>query len=500
MITKNPHIRLVWIRHAWWAKECFRDVSFTVNGWEVFGLVWANGSGKSTLLQIMSSTIVADDGLVETRWDIWLVTQWLDAGEDRSIADYLWGWELYEERECMVALWKVWADDLSLDKKLITLSGWQQTKIRVAKQLLEQKDILLLDEPTNHLDEAWVQALVWFVKRFHGPVVVVSHDRRFLEKVCSHIIDVRFGEVNEYTGWYSDYVQQREALYKKRMEEWKNQEKKRKALEQWMTDLRVRASHYDNPRWGKLLRSRQKKYDREFGENTTERPKDQQSMDLKVAWWKHKWKKIVTITEWNVHVRGRSLYDIETMQVHGESRVVIRGPNWSGKTTLLKQLKREREKDVTQRESERILRWNNISVAFYDQNDDSLMLEDSVMKRCSMNFPMWRSENIVRSKLASAWIPKEDIWKRMNQLSYGQRVKIRFIELMAHKYDLLILDEPTNHLDIDTRESLEYMLQSYEWAIIIVSHDRWFIDACAIKKERIIDEGLCFERDRLMSR
>jgi len=102
---KNPYIRLVWITHARWAKECFRDVAFTVNGWEVFGLVWANGAGKSTLLQIMSKDVEADEWMVETRGEIWLVTQWLDTGKDRRISDYLGAWEKFEDRECMVALW-----------------------------------------------------------------------------------------------------------------------------------------------------------------------------------------------------------------------------------------------------------------------------------------------------------------------------------------------------------------------------------------------------------
>lgn len=490
---KNPYIRLVWITHARWAKECFRDVAFTVNWWQVFWLVGANGAGKSTLLQIMAWEVEADEWMVETRGEIGIVTQGLDAGDDKRISDYLWAWEQFEEWECMVALWKVWADELSLEKKLITLSGWQQTKIRVAKQLLEQKDILLLDEPTNHLDKTGVRALIWFIKRFHGPIVVVSHDRWFLEEVCSHIIDVRFGEVNEYAWSYGSYVVQRETLYEKRMEERKRQEKKREALEKWLQDLRVRASHYDNPRWGKLLRSRQKKYDREFGDDRLMKPKDQTSMDLKVAWGKHKWKKILDINEWSIHVRGNHLYDIDTMQVNWEDRVVIRGPNGSGKTTLLKQLLREWKKPEEERASERIVWWNNISVAFFEQHDESLVVAETVLKRCSMHFPYGRSEDVVRSKLASAWIPKEDLVKRMNQLSYGQRVKIRFIDMMAHKYDLLVLDEPTNHLDIDTRESLEYMLQFYKWAIILISHDRWFVDACAIDKEWVIDEGVCLE-------
>ena len=150
---------------------------------------------------------------------------------------------------------------------------------------------------------------------------------------------------------------------------------------------------------------------------------------------------------------------LEPLQILGKNRIVLSGPNGSGKTTLLKLLRSTLQEDL----SNDLVEWgNDFRIGWFDQQDESLQIEEQVLNRCHMHFPDDRDESKIRSNLANAGIPTEDLVKKMSQLSYGQRVKIRFLQLMLSAYDLLILDEPTNHLDIETRESLENMIQQYE--------------------------------------
>lgn len=488
---KKAYIHFDGLTWHWWAKTVFENISGHVNGGDVVGLIWDNGTGKSTLLKLLAGSLELTEGTIEKKWELWLVTQWLDAEWEVTVGRYL-GVDLrYEEREGLVALGKAWWDELWLDQVVTELSGGQQTKVRIAKMLLDDVHILLLDEPTNHLDSTWTHALTWLVKRFHGPVIIVSHDRAFLDQVCTHIYDLNWQHLEVYTWNYTAYLEQRAARYEQMMQERKQQQRKKKDMEHWLADIRQRASVYKSPRWWRLLRSRQKMYDRQFGKEAVSKPKATQSMQLKAHGWTHKYKKICDVLGWPVLVWDRFLYEIEPLKILGQDRVLLSWTNGSWKSTLLNLLK----DSYRSWESDLIVRWNDIRVRFFDQHDALDDCSDTIIQRCHASFPDSRDDRTIRSKLSWAGIPHEDIGKRVSQLSYGQRVKLRFLEMLTQKYDFLVLDEPTNHLDIATRESLELMLQDYQGAILVVSHDEWFVQTLWLEREWEIEDGMCCERD-----
>lgn len=465
----------------------------------------------------MSSTVDPRAWSVECRGDLAVVSQWLWLLTD--VADELTVWayitadrDHLEDREVMIALWRAGWDEIDITQLVSTLSWGQQTKVRIAKCLVDEVDILLLDEPTNHLDRAGIKALQWIIKRFHGPVVIVSHDRQFLDDVVTDIFDLRWGRGEAYVWTYTSYMKERELRAEKQLSQRKDQEEKRKKAEKWLADLRQRASFYDSPRRWKLLRSRQKMFEREFVDGKVKKPEYEKKMAMAVSGWTHAYKNILKLGEWVVW-RDKLSWDpfyledsdecvwsvnelymiLEQLELLWKDRVVVVWWNWTGKTTLLHLLRwfLPHEESPTGAHSliqrGKSQKW--LRIGWFAQQDESLRVDERVMKWCLRMFPTGWDESMIRSKLAWAGIPEEDLVKTMAQLSYGQRVKIRFLQLMLMSYDLLILDEPTNHLDIWTRESLELMLQQYEGALLVVSHDRWFVEEIGIQKQWEIQDG-----------
>ncbi len=449
-------------------------------------------------------------GQVETVWELALVAQWLDADLTMTVHEYIISdrdhTATLEEREIMIAIGKVWGKEIDIHQALETLSGGQKTKVRIAKCLLDDVNILLLDEPTNHLDHQGIKALQWVIKRFHGPVVIVSHDRQFLDDVSTDIFDLRWWNLEIYGWTYTAYMHERKVRAEKQMEAWKDQEDKKKKAEKWLAELKERASFYDSPRWGKLIRSRKKLFERNFVDGKIERVQEEKQMGMAVSGGKHKDKEMLLLAPGEVG-RMKDTWDaifasslpewshelymiLEELEILGKDRMVMVWENGSGKTTLLDVLKNNLPTQNTPKWTHKLIsRWASMRIGWFSQHDESLRVDDRVMWWCLRTFPAGRDEAMIRSKLAGANIPEEDLVKRMSELSYGQRVKIRFLQLMLSSYDLLILDEPTNHLDISTREALEMMLQQYEGALLVVSHDRRFIQQIGILSQRSIQDN-----------
>ena len=505
MKTKKPHIRLMDISHERWSKTVFTHIDASIVSKQIVWLIWPNGAGKSTLLNIISWELVPRGGKTEVRWTLWVVSQWLDLGDDEktmSVLEYIqWDHDPdeLEQREISVALGRTSWDDIDIYQQVSTLSGGQQTKVRVAKCLVDEVDILLLDEPTNHLDQAGIKALQGIVKRFHWPVVIVSHDRQFLDDVTTHIFDLRFGVLEQYTSNYTGYMKERAIRNEKQLQEWKDQEGKRKKMEKRLAELRERANIYDSPRRGKLIRSRQRMYDKKYVDNAIVKPQQERAMWMWVWWGTHKHKKILTLDSGVVYRDAhdgtarfaediddeqKELYMLcDSIEVLGQDRIVLVWENGSGKSTLIHVLLEHLFSEEQSSWSHPLVhRGNSLRVGWFMQQDDTLVVDQVVMHWCMKYFPEDRNESTIRSKLSGAGIPDDDLVKKMSQLSYGQRVKIRFLQLMVSAYDLLIMDEPTNHLDIETRESLETMLLQYEWALLIISHDRWFVEEVGMMK------------------
>lgn len=512
MKSKHATITLTGITHSWGPKDLFENVDIDIIWDQVVWLIWPNGAWKSTLMSIMAWIVDPRSWVVEKEWDLVFVTQWLDVDLSLTVYEYIVSENTShvqpEDREVMIALWKSWGKEIDVHQPLNTLSGWQQTKVRIAKCLLDDVDILLLDEPTNHLDYAWVMALQEVIRKFRGPVVIVSHDRQFLDDVCTDIFDLRWGEIEMYEGNYTAYTKERKIRAKQQMLEREEQEEKRIKAEKRLENMRHRASFYDSPSRGRLIRGRQSLYDRMFVKWKIEKVREETQMGMKVSGGSESDTELLTILPgyvtrsktgeplllWSLSNEFWTLYHIpEQLTVWAMDRIVIVWENWSGKTTLLDVLKEscvwEKLWSPVDINHNHIQWWEELRIGWFSQEDESLMVDERVMKWCLNTFPAGRDQQMITEKLGNANIPEEDLVKRMSELSYGQRVKIRFLQLILHSYDLLILDEPTNHLDIATREELELMLQKYEWGILLVSHDRRFVKQIGIVSKRRIRDG-----------
>jgi len=518
MKSKDALLRLTDITHMMWAKDLFENVNAEIVWGQVVGLIWPNGVWKSTLINIMAGLIEPRSGTVEVEWEIELVRQWLDADLSLTVYEYVQlsrerdgKWPL-EEREVMVALSKTWGKEMDIHLPLSTLSWWQRTLLRITQCLLDDIDILLLDEPTNHLDRNGIEFLQWVIKKFRGPVVIVSHDRQFLEDVCTDVFDLRWWNIEQYEGTYTKYIKERERRAVQQMRAREEQQEKKEKAEKWLNELRERASFRDSQASGRRIRARQKFFDRTFVDGKIEEIREENTMNMEVKWGEEKEKEMLELghgmvwrtgEDWRamnpiflstesyeaVEWQKNTLFQIqENLHLTGHDRIVIVGENWSGKTTLLKILQ-DNWNGIEWEKNTLINRWESIRLWWFSQHDDSLCVDERVMKWCLRMLPAGWDQEMITQKLGDANIPEEDLVKRMSELSHGQIMKIRFLQLMLHSYDLLILDEPTNHLDISTREELEVMLQQYEGAILIVSHDRRFVQQIGVETKWRIRDG-----------
>lgn len=489
---KKVSVHCSHVGHGFGVKQLFEDITATIHPWDRVVIVGDNGSWKSTLLHILAKKIEPDQGSVQYSWTAGVLTQDIATGKNETIEEYFKNiLPDIEDRQIAVACNEV---NLESDPYVLvhTLSWGQQTKLRLAVLLAQDADILLLDEPTNHLDAEQVD---WLVKRIHAykwAIICVSHDRSFIDEIATQIFDLRFGSVEIYAGNYSKYMEQRQERAEKQLQNYRLQQREKEKREKWLAEIRQRASVSPNPALGKLLRAKVKQYERTFVENAKEKPKKDTVMTMWLAWGKHGKKRLLHLAPQMVWYNDRCLFTVPALTVRGKDKVLLQWPNGSGKSTLLKTLRYSWEEyaameHIQDSSSPYISWWPDMHCMYLDQHNIAVSGEEQVYKRCSKNFPEWWDETHIRSKLTNAWIPLADTVRKMNELSYGQRIKVRFIQLMAHAYDMILLDEPTNHLDITTREVLEEMLQKYDWAFILVSHDRRFVQQIGVTQVRDIE-------------
>lgn len=500
---KKPSLHCSHISHSFWTKHLFEEITTSIHPGDKVVIVGDNGAWKSTLLRIFAKQLEPDHGSVQYSGLAGILTQDIETTPQETVEEYI--------KRFLPAI-EDWQIDVALDEVRFeagttalvnTLSWGQQTKLRLAVLVAQDVDILLLDEPTNHLDAYQVEWLVERVKSYSGPVVCVSHDRAFIDQVATQIFDIRFGRLEIYVGNYTSYLEQRQERMEKQLQAYRLQQREKEKMELRLADMRQRASARPNPSLWKTIRSKQKYYEKTFVGNAIDKPKKDTVMQMWLAWWKHAKKRILHLGAQMVGYADRCLFTMPELTIRGKDKILLQWPNGSGKSTLLKTLwfaweahhAREMQSvsgsisgrmsgttwesidgggDFTE-ETPYITRGPGVRCMYLDQHNIAASSDEQVFGWCTKNFPQTRDIPMVRSKLKNAWIPEADTVKKMNQLSYGQRIKIRFIQLMANAYDVILMDEPTNHLDITTREVLEDILQSYEWALIVVSHDRWFV-------------------------
>lgn len=489
------------------AELCLRNISCVLDAQDRAGIIGENGAGKTTLIKIITGELYPDDGIVTLAHGATIgyleqnsvldpactvygemenaFRSVLDAMDEmkrleRQMAECP-GDHMLLERHAQLSAVVDAADGYNMDtqikkilngmafpapdyqKSVAVLSGGEHTRLCLAKLLLQKPDLLILDEPTNHLDFETMEWLESYLKTYPGAILVVSHDRYFLDAVCNRIFEIEDNTLTAYKGNYSAYLPQKEAAVALQQKQHDADMEKAAKLEDYIARNLVRASTT------KMAQSRRKQLEKM---EITEAPRTSHT-DLKFRFTFDvtPYNEILTAKNISVTLGGKRLVEGLDLLVKRGERLVIAGPNGAGKSTLLRVL------DGKLRPQAGTVRLGaGAKPSVFEQQQ--LRRGGTVISTIWDKYPKF-TELEVRSHLAKLNFRGEDVFKPCSALSGGELARLRFAEILLEKPNLLFLDEPTNHLDIYTRESLGAALASYEGTLVLVTHDRYLMNSLA---------------------
>ena len=500
--------------------EVFSNVKMEINDKDRVAIVGRNGAGKSTLLKIISGEIDFDNGerAVSKDTTIGYLSQEFIVREDLSIYEEMItcfneiielekelekiSYELtseniesnpglldkYDRLQNQVlthkdyhykskidsVLYGLDFDKEVFDKKISTFSGGEKTRLSMAKLLLSEPDLLILDEPTNHLDMENVAWLENYLSSYNGAIVIVSHDRYFIDKVVNVVYNLEFGKLKKYVGNYSNFLRQYEEDYEKNLKEYVSQQKDIKRLEEFVQKNIARAST------SKMAKSRQKVLDKmEIIDNPR---KDDKAANIEFRIKEQSGRDVLIINDLQVGYEEQ-VGQKYNFSVYKGDRLAIVGKNGIGKSTLIKTIAKKQKKL-----GGNIQYGSKVSLGYYDQKQAEFESSKTILNELWDEYPLMK-EAEVRTVLGRFLFRGDDVLKIVRDLSGGEKARLQLAKLMLEKNNLLILDEPTNHLDITSKQVLEEALENYEGTILFVSHDRYFINKIANKVFDITEEG-----------
>ena len=417
-----------------------KDVSFHLEDKEKAAIVGINGSGKTTLLRCILGIEEADEG---------------------SIA--------FSKEKKMDYLAQQHADIETENEDYDTLSGGQKTRKRLEEILQEKPDLLILDEPTNHLDIGSIQWLEKVLKRYDGAVLLVSHDRYFLDKIVTKVIDLERGKVRMYQGNYSAYAEKKRQLREAEWKAFQNQQAEIKHQEAVIEKLK----QFNREKSIKRAESREKMLSKV---ERLEKPEElENEMKLLFSPRESSGNDVLMAKELGKSYDGRRLFSHGTFSLQRGEHVALIGDNGTGKTTLLKILN-----GLIQADEGEFRLGSKVKIAYYDQEHAVLHMEKTLFEEIQDTYPDMNNTK-VRNVLAAFLFTGDDVYKRIQDLSGGEQGRVSLAKLMLSDANFLILDEPTNHLDIQGKEVLEEAIRNYEGTVLYVSHDRYFINKTATR-------------------
>ncbi len=363
-------------------------------------------------------------------------------------------------------------EDNDFSKPISKLSGGQKTRVALAKMLLQAPDLIILDEPTNHLDMNSINWLEGYLNSYKGAVLIVAHDRYFLDKIVTKVVELRQTHSTVFSGNYSDYSTKRQALLDSLMKQYMNQQAEIKHQEEVITKLRS----FNREKSIKRAESRQKMLDKM---ERIEKPVEENTqMHLLFTPKIQSGNDVLTIKNLSKSFGEHSLFSDIAFEVKRGEKVAIIGDNGTGKTTILKMINKMLAPDTGS-----ITLGTNVQIAYYDQEHQVLHMEKTLFEEIQDTYPTMTNTQI-RNMLAAFLFTEDDVFKKIKNLSGGERGRVSLAKLMLSDANFLILDEPTNHLDIDSKEILENAINNFEGTVLYVSHDRFFINKTAT---RILD-------------
>ena len=417
-----------------------KDVSFHLEDKEKAAIVGINGSGKTTLLRCILGIEEADEG---------------------SIA--------FSKEKKMDYLAQQHADIETENEDYETLSGGQKTRKRLEEILQEKPDLLILDEPTNHLDIGSIQWLEKVLKRYDGAVLLVSHDRYFLDRIVTKVIDLERGKVRMYQGNYSAYAEKKRQLREAEWKAFQNQQAEIKHQEAVIEKLK----QFNREKSIKRAESREKMLSKV---ERLEKPEElENEMKLLFSPRESSGNDVLMAKELGKSYDGKRLFSHGTFSLQRGEHVALIGDNGSGKTTLLKILN-----GLIRADEGEFRLGSKVKIAYYDQEHAVLNMEKTLFDEIQDSYPEMNNTK-VRNVLAAFLFTGDDVYKRIQDLSGGEQGRVSLAKLMLSDANFLILDEPTNHLDIQGKEVLEEAIRNYEGTVLYVSHDRYFINKTATR-------------------
>ena len=501
-----------------------KSCSFNIEDQEKAAIVGINGAGKSTLLKIITGEEPADTGIVTLAKDKTLgyLAQQQDLQSDRSIYDELLSVKQYildmesELRRIEAAMNNASGDELEslmnrytnlnhefemnngyaykseitgvlkglgfaeedFSLHVNTLSGGQKTRVSLGKLLLSKPDIIMLDEPTNHLDMDSISWLENYLLNYSGAVLIVAHDRYFLDKIVSKIIEIDNGDCTVFSGNYTDYASKKAILRNMKLKEYLNQQRDIKHQEEVIAKLK----QFNREKSIKRAESREKMLDKI---EVVDKPVELNAkMNIKLEPSVVSGNDVLTVTDLTKSFDGNTLFNNINFEIKRGERVALIGNNGTGKTTILKLIN-----GIIQPDSGSIYLGAKVAIGYYDQEHHVLDPDKTLFQEIQDAYPDLNNTQI-RNTLAAFLFTDDDVFKYIRDLSGGERGRVSLAKLMLSNANLLILDEPTNHLDIVSKEILENALNSYTGTVLYVSHDRYFINATATRIIELTNQSI----------
>ena len=506
------------IDKAFGVKQILKDVSFHVEEREKTAIVGINGAGKSTLLKIIMNQLSADSGevtlsrgatigylaqheavsgehtiyeeLLEVKKEIIEMEEKIRSleldmkhqqGEELTAT-----LELYHrlstefenqngyayKSELIGVLKGLGFEESEFDKSVAALSGGQKTRVALGKLLLSKPDIILLDEPTNHLDMNSIAWLETYLLNYQGAVIIVAHDRYFLNKVVTKVVELDNGHATVFLGNYSDYAAKKAMLRDAQLKAWMNQQQEIKHQEQVIAKLKS----FNREKSIKRAESREKMLDKI---DRLEKPTELNSeIHLQLHPRVESGEDVLKVEHLSKAFDSQQLFSDLNFSVKRGEKVAIIGNNGTGKTTILKIIN-----SVIEADAGSFTLGSKVHIGYYDQEHHVLHMEKTLFEEIADDYPTLTNTEI-RNTLAAFLFTGDDVFKQIKDLSGGERGRVSLAKLMLSEANFLILDEPTNHLDIVSKEILEHALNQYTGTVLYVSHDRYFINQTA---SRILD-------------
>ena len=511
------------IHKAFGTNEVLRGASLTLQNGERMGLVGVNGSGKSTLMKIIAGLEHEDSGTISMQKGLRLgyLAQQGEVNPEHTVLEEMES--VFEPvvrmeqelRAIEVEMAEAAHDELLLKRlgsrydslnrafenakgygwksevqkvlaglgfrkeqqsqKASVLSGGERTRLCLGRMLLQEPDLLLLDEPTNHLDLKSISWLEDYLASYRGAVLLVSHDRYFMDHVCDHMGELLFGRIELYEGNYTEYMAQRTERFEIRMKTWELQQKEIERQEAIIERYRS----FNREKSIRAAESREKRLEKM---ERLEKPQDEHQVHFHFSCRRRTGEDVLMITELKKEYEGRVLFDHVNMHLRSGDRVALIGDNGVGKTTLFRCIVSQEKPDNG------LIRFGSgVDIGYYDQHQAGLHDEKTVLDEVWDDFRRL-DQTEVRGALGMFLFSGDDVLMPVSTLSGGEKGRVALTKLMLHQDNLLLLDEPTNHLDMDSREVLEQALETFPGTILAISHDRYFINRFATRVA-VLEEG-----------